>query len=838
MEPVYTSPRVADIVHGILFHERDTEKPVRELLIDSRRLLDPEETLFIALVTPRNDGHRYIEELYNKGVKCFVVSRLPVPEKRKDPIKADFILVPDTMKALQDLAAYHRSQFIYPVIGITGSNGKTIIKEWLFQLLGKDLKIVRNPKSYNSQIGVPLSIWNMNSSYDLGIFEAGISQTGEMSRLETVIHPTIGLFTNIGSAHDEGFPDQKVKIREKLDLFRNCDSIVYCKDHLPIHEAILQSDFLKHKKTLTWGRTKDADLVIREIQKNISDSRIFAFYGEKDFSLTVPFTDDASIENAIHCLALMLILKYEPEVIVQRFLKLVPVAMRLELKEGINRCSVINDFYNSDITSLMIALDFLNLQKQHPKKTLILSDILQTGRKPENLYEEIAGIIISKGIDRFIGIGKEISSQADKFPMEKAFFSTTEEFLEHFKQTGFRDETILLKGARVFEFEKISRLLQQRVHETVLEVNMESLVHNLNYYRSKLKPETKTMVMVKAFSYGSGSYEIASLLQFHRVDYLAVAYADEGVELRKAGITLPIMVLNPEQESYDLLLSNNLEPEIYNLRVLGFLEDAISRNHHDPLDPMKIHIKLDTGMHRLGFMPGQLDDLIERLKENPSIRVQSAFSHLAGSEDPAEDYFTLEQIRVFESMSSQLRNALGYPFLRHILNSAGITRFTQAQMDMVRVGIGIYGIGFDEEEQSKLKNVSTLRSVISQIKKVNAGETIGYNRKGIADTDKRIALIPIGYADGLHRRLGNGRGRVFIHGKPAPLIGNISMDNCAADITEIWNDPSGTPVREGDEVIVFGDFYPLTRLAEDLETIPYEVLTGISRRVKRVYFQE
>jgi Alr-MurF fusion protein len=841
MDLSYTLREIASIAGGTLIPGEKGPGRVRELLIDSRRLVHSESALFIALVSGRNDGHKYIPELYGKGVRSFLVSKRNQENIRTGISEGDyrdaaFIAVSDTLDALQRLGAHHRSRFSIPVIGITGSNGKTIVKEWLFQLMNRDERIVRSPKSYNSQIGVPLSVWRMAPENTLALFEAGISQPGEMEKLERIIRPTIGIFTNIGHAHDEGFRDAKQKIREKLRLFVNCTSIVYCSDHEQIHREMASAKSLARARKFTWSRRQDADLRILHQSAGPSFTTLKAMYGGKEISVAVPFSDDASIENVIHCWALMLLMDYGQDVIAERMKLLAPIAMRLELKEAINHCSLINDSYNSDINSLGIALDFLNRQTQHSKKTVILSDILQSGREPEDLYGEIAGILGDKGIDRIIGIGPGISRQAERFPMEKAFFATTDDFLEHFPFSSFRDESVLLKGARVFEFERISRALQQKSHETILEVNLDAMVHNLNYYRSKLPPGTKTMAMVKAFSYGSGSFEIANLLQFHRVDYLAVAYADEGVELRKAGISLPMMVMDPEEESFDLLLRYDLEPEIYSFRVLEMLENALAANQETNGIPVAIHLKIDTGMHRLGFDPSEAGQLAERLKRSPELQVKSVFSHLAASEDPAEDAFTLGQIKTLKETAARIQEQLGYPVLVHIQNSAGITRFPQTGMEMVRLGIGLYGVGFNEEEQHRLRNVSTLKTAISQIKFVKAGETIGYNRKGIAGKDLVIAILPIGYADGFSRRLGNGKGKVLISGRQAPTIGNISMDTCMVDLTEIFSPSS--PVREGDEVIVFGDERPITVLAHDMETIPYEVLTGISRRVKRVYFHE
>jgi Alr-MurF fusion protein len=847
MDLSYSLSDVAFHTNGTLFTGREEPVFIKEILIDSRHLVHPQSTLFVAMVSGRNDGHRYIAELYEKGVRSFLVSTLPdqlktISEKGNEPeniiSKANFILVENTLDALQKLGAAHRSRFSIPVIGITGSNGKTVVKEWLFQLMNRDKKIVRSPKSYNSQIGVPLSVWKMEQDNDLALFEAGISLPGEMEKLEPIILPTIGIFTNIGHAHDEGFHDPDQKVEEKLKLFINSGTLIYCRDHELIHNKVMQDASLEQVSRFTWSRKQEADLQIIRISSGKSfETTLTGLFRNQEQSLTIPFTDEASIENAIHCWALMLFLGYRADVILARMRALVTVAMRLELKEAINHCSLINDSYNSDINSLGIALDFLNQQTQHTKKTIILSDILQSGRDSDSLYREISGILTGKGVSRIIGIGNEISRQSGQFPMEKTFFATTSDFFDRFPFSSLRDEAILLKGARIFEFERISYALQQKSHETILEIHLDAMVHNLNYYRSKLAPGTRTMAMVKAFSYGSGSFEIANLLQFHRMDYLAVAYADEGVELRKAGINLPIMVMNPEEQSFDLLLQYNLEPEIYNFRVLEMLERAIPENQGESKIPVPVHLKIDTGMHRLGFDASEVESLIQRLKKNPEIRVQSVFSHLAASDDPAEDDFTRSQIDCLTLTADKIQAGLGYPFLVHILNSAGITRFPGAQMGMVRLGIGLYGVGFNEEEQRNLRNVSTLKTIISQIKQVKAGDTIGYNRKGIVSENRVIAILPIGYADGFSRRLGNGAGNVMINGFPAKTIGNISMDTCMVDITELFASPDFS-IREGDEVIIFGDIYPVAQLALDLGTIPYEILTGISRRVKRVYFFE
>jgi alanine racemase len=825
----YTFSTISSLLNAPVQGNATNDAVIKDLLIDSRKLGNPLTCLFFAIKGDRHDGHTYINDLYQKGVRCFVVSQLPLNHTQL--AEASFILVDDTVQALQLLCSQHRKQFNLPILGITGSNGKTIVKEWLYQLLREDKNIVRSPKSFNSQVGVPLSVWQLSEEHTFGIFEAGISKLHEMDLLEKIIQPTLGLITNIGKAHDENFESQQEKVEEKLKLFVNVETIIYCKDYLLVHNEISSNeDFLK-TKIFTWSKKTKADLLIGRITKTTVDTEIQAVYKNDFINVKIPFTDEASIENAIHCWALMLYLGYENGTISQRMLLLSPIAMRLELKEGINNCSIINDSYNSDIGSLAIALDFLNQQKQHPKKTLVLSDILQSGQNNEVLYNEVADLIHKKGISRLIGIGKGISSEAHQFNVEKSFYNSTADFLKQFKTSLFRDETVLLKGARSFGFEAISKVIQQKAHQTVLEINLNALVHNLNYYRSKLKPETQVMAMVKAFSYGSGSFEIANILQFHRINYLAVAYADEGIELRKAGITVPIMVMNPEEDSYEGMIHYNLEPEIFSFRVLNLFEEAIKRSITDSSQTLPIHIKMDTGMHRLGFDEADMNELIVRIKNNKHLRVKSIFSHLVGSDDVQHADFTKQQIKQFNAMSNQLQEHFSYPILKHILNSAGITNYPDAQFDVVRLGIGLYGIGANEGEQNQLQNVSTLKTCISQIKNIPANETIGYSRKGVASKDIQIATVPIGYADGLSRKLSNGQGKMIVKGKVAPIIGNVCMDMCMIDITDI-------NANENDEVIVFGEAYPITEVAKDVDTIPYEILTNVSRRVKRVYYQE
>lgn len=809
--------RIGDTAHTL----------ISELLTDSRKVANPEQSLFFAIKGERRDGHDFLSELFEKGVRNFVISR---PEAVLPGAHANYILVKDAQTALQQLAATHRRLFSFPVIAITGSNGKTIVKEWLFQLLREDHSIVRSPKSYNSQIGVPLSVWEMNDAHNLGIFEAGISEPGEMALIRDIIMPDIGIFTNIGSAHDENFNSATEKIQEKMQLFNHVGHLIYCRDYTGIHEAVTQRE--SPLKAFTWSKKSKADLQVGRIRKSEHETEVQGIYKNEFIQIRIPFTDDASVENAIHCWSLMLMMGYQSDVIAQRMEMLSPVAMRLEMKEGINNCSIINDSYNSDIGSLTIALDFMNQQHQHPRRTLILSDILQSGRDEVQLYTQVSDLLTQKKVHRLIGIGSSLMRNQHLFGMEKQFFSTTEDFLRELNYGAFSNETILIKGARSFGFERISRALQQKAHETVLEINLNAVVHNLNLFKSRLKPDTRLMVMVKAFSYGSGSFEIANVLQFHRVDYLAVAYADEGVELRKSGITLPVMVMNPEEQSFDAMISYKLEPEIYSFRILQHFTEALRRRgHHEAADRFPVHLELDTGMKRLGFEEAELNELIIRLRNNKKIKIASVFSHLVASDEQLHDAFTREQITRFERMSGQIAAHLDYPVLKHVLNSSGILRFPEAQYDMVRLGIGLHGIAATPHEQRQMQMVSTLKTTISQIRQVKQGETIGYSRAGSAVRDMTVATVGIGYADGLNRRLGNGAGYMMVMGQKAPVIGNVCMDMTMIDIT-------GIPAREGTEVIVFGSSPTILDIARITGTIPYEVLTGISGRVKRVYFQE
>ncbi len=807
---------------------------IEHILLDSRKLLFPKTSIFFSLNGPRRSGNVFVAELNDRGVNCFVVDENFSEEEMQLFPNASFLQVQDVLMALQLLAATHRQQFSYPVIGITGSNGKTIVKDWLFQLLQTDYQIVRSPKSYNSQIGVPLSVWQMNEEHQLGIFEAGISQPDEMQKLAKIIMPTIGVFTSIGEAHNEGFLNVRQKVNEKLKLFVQAEVLVYCADNPDINEAVNIFNNIARAgdefALFTWSKKGAASLQIIETIIGNDLSTIKAEFKGNKIQFSIPFVDEASIENAISCCCVLLYLGLDAQTIAEKMKLLKPVEMRLELKQGINQCSVINDSYSVDVNSLTIALDFLQHQQQHTKRTLILSDILQSGKSGGELYADVAAILQQKNINRLIGIGPEINKQKNAFKdiEETVFYSSTAEFKQHFHTQHFYKETILLKGARVFEFEQISHLLEQKVHQTVLEINLNAITHNLNAYQKQLNPAVKMMAMVKAFSYGSGGFEIANLLQFHKVDYLAVAYTDEGVELRKAGISLPIMVMNVEVVTFDVLVQYNLEPELFSFGILSEFENYLKQTglHHYP-----VHIKLDTGMRRLGFEPSEIDELCNRLIASEALKIQSVFSHLAASDDIQQDSFTALQANALLEGCNKIETAIGYSFLKHIANTSAIHRHKNLQMDMVRLGIGLYGVDANKEIQQQLKNVTTLKTTISQIKTIKKGETVGYNRKGIANKETTIATVRIGYADGYPRVLSNGIGKMWLKGKLVPVIGNICMDMTMLDITGIAAD-------EGDEVIVFGAEMPVTDLAKMAQTIAYEMLTGISQRVNRVYYEE
>lgn len=794
---------------------------ITQLLTDSRTAIDPEASLFFALKAQRN-GHTFIGNAYQNGLRNFVVSEAVDASLYPG---SNFLLVEDVLKALQQLAIVHRKANRLKVIGITGSNGKTIVKEWLYQLLAPDFNIVRSPKSFNSQIGVPLSVWQLDAAHDLGIFEAGISKKGEMEVLADIIAPTIGILTNIGEAHAEGFESISEKLSEKLKLFKDVELLVYS----PTYTMGIKEADLPGKTKFSWSTSPShpADLQIALIEPIEGRNYIRAIYQQKEIECLIPFSDRASVENGIICWATLLALGYAPQEADLRLEKLTSVSMRLALINGIENCSVIDDSYSADISSLAIALDFLNQQNQHPKKTLILSDIYESGKTNEVLYAEIAALLAQKNLHRLIGIGPHISAFADLFKLEASFYKSTQDFISQLPAMHFANETILVKGARKFGFERISKLLTQKIHDTVLEINLNAMLGNLQFYRSKLKPGVKTMAMVKAFSYGSGSFEIANLLQYHKVDYLAVAYADEGIALRKAGISLPIMVMSPEPSAFEAMLSYRLEPEIYSLDILKNLMHFLPAGTAD----FTIHIKLDTGMHRLGFEAQEMSGLVGLLKDSAQLKVISVFTHLVATDDAQHDGFTEQQLASYHSLYEELSKGIGYRPIRHALNTAGISRWPSAHFDMVRVGIGLYGFDGALKDNRGLQTVAVLKTTVTQVKMLKPGETVGYSRRGVMPEGGKIATVKIGYADGYSRAFGNGVGKMLINGNLVPTIGSICMDMTMLDIT-------GIDVKAGDEAIVFNKEHTIMQLASEVNTIPYEILTNISQRVKRVYFYE
>ncbi len=817
-------------IAGVLGISEDMgDQPVEHLLTDSRKLYEPHRSLFFALQGPRRDGHQFIGELYKKGLRAFVVSHVPGQSLYHG---ARFLQVNDPLQALQQLAAYHRSRFSLPVIGITGSNGKTIVKEWLYQLLHYDHQVVRSPKSYNSQTGVALSVWQLNEQASLGIFEAGISLPGEMEKLEPMILPSIGILTNIGAAHNEGFASLQQKTEEKLRLFARCRQIIFCRDYAGTDILPL---WYKDRELYDWSRETKAWLQVTAVEKKGDCSLLQARRGKEQISITIPFTDDAAVENAITCWCLLLVMGCPQDVIRSRMLQLQPVNMRLELKKGINQCTVINDSYSADINSLQIALNFLDQQGGDQPKTVILSDFLQSAEKDEDLYRFIVAELVRHRVTRLIGIGERISQALAQLavgsahPLRVELYPSTGIFLQQFLSSRFHEEVVLVKGARVFEFEKIVQLLEQKVHQTVLEINLNALVHNVNVYRHRLKPSVKIMAMVKAFAYGSGGAEIAGILQYHKVDYLGVAYADEGVELRKAGISLPIMVMNPEEAAFDAIVEHNLEPDLYSFKLLHGFETFLQA---EAVQGYPVHIEIETGMNRLGFAGDDIPLLARHLAGSSLLRVRSVFSHLAASEDPAEDAYTFAQYNRYKEAAGLLQQELPYAFIRHIANTGAIFRLPELQLDMVRLGIGMYGIDSAVEHQSLLQPVASLKTTIAQLRDLEPGESVSYNRRGMVDRPSRIATVRIGYADGFSRRLGYGVGKIWVGGRLAPVIGTVCMDMTMIDVTDIPG------VHEGDEVIIFGPELPVQQVAAWAGTIPYEIMTGISQRVKRVYFEE
>ncbi|SEQ17609.1 bifunctional UDP-N-acetylmuramoyl-tripeptide:D-alanyl-D-alanine ligase/alanine racemase [Flavobacterium urocaniciphilum] len=805
----------SEILASLPIHISHSGLEFDHVSIDSRSLQNGNSTLFFCLKGQNNDAHNFIESLIDKGVQHFVVEY--IPEKVKE--KAHFYTVENTTTALQNLAKAYKNQFQIETIAITGSNGKTIVKEWLNFLLSPDFSVVRSPKSFNSQVGVPLSIFGINENHTLGIFEAGISLRGEMQKLEQIIQPTIGIFTHLGNAHQEGFTTVEEKIKEKCELFKNCNITILEKNdwierHIPT-------------STFTWSfEDPNADVFILSKDRNNQKTSLEIVYKKEKHKVTIPFIDDISLENTVTCICTLLYLSVDFKTITERVSKLYNIEIRLQAKKGINNCLLIDDSFSSDYQSLKIALDFLEQQKLHLKKTVIISDIFQSGLNVNELYNNVIKLLQQNNIQRIITIGETIGQYLKDVP-HVISFTNTQSFLQQFNTQSFENETVLIKGARNFHFDEIVVLLEEKVHETVLEINLDALTSNYNFYKQKLKPTTKIMVMVKAFGYGNGGYEIAKQLAHLKVDYLGVAFADEGIELRKAGITTPIMVLNPEISSYNAMIAYDLEPEMYSISGLtSFIELAKEKN----LNTYPIHLKIDTGMHRLGFEKHQIAELIQLLQHNNFVKVASVFSHLSASDNKDFKDFTLKQIGLFQEITDELSNELKIQPIRHILNTSGIFNYAEYQFEMVRLGIGIYGVGNSNEEQQSLQNVSTLKSIISQIRTVNTNDSIGYSRKFMVEKPMRIATIPIGYADGIRRAWGNEKGYVTINNQKATILGNVCMDMLMVDVTNIF-------CNERDEVIIFGENPHVTEIASVCSTIPYEILTSISQRVKRIFYK-
>ncbi len=820
---IYYPKDIATICKADLIQETYSNLKVKDVLIDSRSYpINAKNQLFFAIKGDHLDGHQYIQDIYNKGVRSFVIedSTISFPED------ANIYLVEDTLTAFQDLCFTHRQQFDFPVIGITGSNGKTIIKEWLYFLLQDHFELVKSPKSYNSKIGVPLSIKQFQKEHNLGLIEVGISQPGEMDLHQKIVHPSIGIFCHLGAAHQQNFKSYEQKIQEKLKLFSGCESIIYNADEELLNKLVLQT--YPTASHFAWSiKNVDSSIFVEDIQMKYPNTEITLLHKNERYSIRIPFIDKPSIENAIYCFCLLASKDLLIPSILDRFGTLSNIDMRLQLHAGIHRCQIINDSYTNDATALEAALNYLNQFKA--KKSIVLSDFTEIAEAEADFYQKVGQQISALQLDKFIGIGEKLKKYKSYFPSNSVFFSSSEIFIKDFDFNEFNQETILVKGSRKFKLEEITNRLKEKIHLTRLEINLNSLRDNLNFYRSNLPKDIKIMAMVKAFSYGAGSVEIAQELAYNRVDYLAVAYLSEGVALRNAGIKLPILVLNSRVEQIEQMIRYSLEPEIFSLELLVAWEKALDDSHLSSRYP--IHIKLDTGMNRLGFDLNELNTLSNQLKQVKNLKVASVLSHLASSDDLSDTAFNLEQIHLFKSACLHIEQSIGYSFIRHILNSAGALNYPEGYADMVRLGIGLYGIENSPKSHRKLKAVSKLISHISQIRKVPKGDSVGYNRQHIAQKDMTIAIIPVGYADGLMRCLSNGVGQVLITGKPCPIIGSICMDMTMVDITEI-------SAKAHDEVILFGPEWPIEKLAKSANTIPYEILTGISERVPRVYIKE
>ena len=827
MNKGYTAAELAKMLNAELIGPENAQV-YNQIVSDSRTLFVSKRSFFVALNGKNFDAYRFVPELYQQGIRLFVVERADFVAQCRE---AQFIVVNNTLEALQKLAAAHRLSYSFPVLGITGSNGKTVVKEWLSQLLASKYRIVKSPGSYNSQVGVPLSVWQMSDGDELGIFEAGISEPGEMESLHQIIKPSIGIFTHLGIAHQQSFSNLHAKAAEKLKLFVGADILIYPADEEILNNAVQEWHSKGNGRThlLSYGRSAGNYVQILDERIAGGQSFIAITHQAENLEIAIPMADEASIQNALSCICLLLYLKWSVSEIEQGLAKLNSLPQRMELLKGKNNCLIINDSYSNDLGSLKIALDLLNHQQEYKTKCLVLSDILESGENSRHLYAAVNEYLITYGIEKLFAVGSAISSAKNEFDIPAVFFSDTKTCLEYLSKANLSNTAILIKGARLFAFEKIVQHLQMQEHQTRLEVDLNAMVHNLNYYRSILPRSCKIMAMVKAFSYGSGSAEVAQLLQYHKVEYLAVAYADEGLELRNKGISMPIMVMNPELHSLQSIINNRLEPEIYSLEILQAFQQTLDANNYKGKFP--IHIKIDTGMHRLGFEKQHIKALCSFLQENNRFRIESIFSHLAASDDPAHDAFSNHQIKEFTTLADKIEACIKYKTIRHILNSSGASRFANSKPQMVRLGIGLYGVSPHSWEKEKLKPVSCLKSTISQIHYLKKGETVGYLRKGVLEKDSKIATVAIGYADGYDRRLGNGKAAMIVNNKPAKTIGSICMDMSMIDVSEIQ-------CKVGDEVIVIGESFDIYEISNAAQTIPYEILTGISPRVKRVYIQE
>ena len=812
----YTTKQIAEITGSQIIG--DGSLHVKNIAYDSRTLFSVSDSAFLAINTTKNSGEKYIQSAIEKGIDI-IISEHHHPQY--DNIT--WIIVDNSMKFLQKIAKFHLEEFNLKTIGITGSNGKTIVKEWLYQSLFHDYATVKSPKSFNSQLGLPLSLLEINKKHQLGIFEVGISKPNEMSILTDIFSPQIGILTHIGSAHSSNFHSEEELIAEKIYLFKNSEIIIYNGDNELVVNKINAG--YSSKKLISFGFKKENNVSIINDWKDKSQEVLIKHFNE-EFSVPVYQRDEATISNVLCVISVLKEFGFDHARIVEKLNVLKSIEMRLESVNGVRNNLIINDSFNLDLDSLKIA--FQNIKEYNkPQKALILTDFVE-GKNADQLYQEVAALTNEQKFNSVFLIGNEITKFERVFEAATFTFNNTTELIDNVAINQIENHLILLKGARKFEIEKVKSYLELQKHDTVLEVNLNSILHNINVHRALLKPETKMMAMVKAYSYGLGGYEIAEFLQHHHIDYLGVAYADEGVDLRKSGITTPIMVMNPEQHSYNIIIDYNLEPEIYSFRVLELFNEKLNQKGIQQRYPL--HIKLETGMHRLGFKKHELGDLIKKLN-SMNVKVQSIFSHLSSSDDEGEKEYTLQQIHIFNENSLKLMAGLNNQPIRHILNTSGIVNFSAYQFDMVRIGIGMVGVSANVEIKKRLKSAVTFKTVISQISAVKEGESVGYNRKFKATQNTNIATIPVGYADGIPRLVGNNVGFVGIRKNLFPIVGNVCMDMMMIDLGDFL-------AKEGEEVIIFNSNPSLEDFAAYCKTISYEVLTSISRRVKRIYIKD